>query len=96
MAFSPVKGGRRQGKQKWLQMAFSGTGQWCKLGSASGVTLLVHGTVSFMTLMECNTQLRKLSTEQVQSFFFQILTKIPNNKAHTTTVTYQIETSHKL
>jgi hypothetical protein len=45
IAFSLWKEGKLQGKQKWLQMAFSGTGECWKLGSATRVTLLVHGTV---------------------------------------------------
>jgi hypothetical protein len=89
MAFSLVKGGKLQGKQKWLQMAFCGTGQWWKLGSVTGVTIAGswHSATFHDTLKKCNTQLYKLSTDQVQSFSLQILTGIPNNKANTTTGT---------
>ena len=67
MAFSLWKVGKLRGKQKWLQMAFHGTGECWKLGSGTTVTLLVPGTVlCFMAhskyiLKEC---LHKLSTEQ--------------------------------
>lgn len=66
MAFSLLKGGKLQGKHKWLKMAFSGTEQYWKLGSATTVTLLDHGTVPhFKTHIRNDyTQLHKLSTEK--------------------------------
>jgi hypothetical protein len=71
ITFSLLKGGKLRGKQKWP----SGTGQCWKLGSATTVTLLDHGTVPhFKThLRNAYTQLRKLSTLQRSHFFSKYL-----------------------
>jgi hypothetical protein len=76
MVFSLWNVGKLQGKKNWLQMAFSSTGRHWKLGSATRVTLLVHGTVpcfkthSKHTLMECLHTITWVEYTAVYSNFF--------------------------